>query len=205
MIVDPFLVRASNDPVHHRDRAHAEPFHVAPRPPRQSGRPRAHRPARRTIASARLPLGSQPERCRPPAYSPGGYPARRRRPWPPGSPESLSWPSWLSRLRACSRNMLSPFSCPALPYSHTGWPRAKGLSEQAPDVRALPLGKGPLPGRLQPNMNTLAGPLCGPAILRARSRPASKRDSRNILGSGHLALRSSRASALVQQDDIGPG
>jgi hypothetical protein len=25
----------------------------------------------------------------------------------------------VSRLRACSRNMLSPFSCPALPYSHT--------------------------------------------------------------------------------------
>src|SRR3954466_10327776 len=52
---------------------------------------------------------------------------------------------------------------------------AKGFSEQAPDVRALLLGKGPLPGRLQPNMNNLAGPLCGPAILRARSRPASKR------------------------------
>src|SRR3954467_5349022 len=28
LIVDPFLVRAANDPVHHRDRAHAKPLHV---------------------------------------------------------------------------------------------------------------------------------------------------------------------------------
>src|SRR3954449_2628186 len=28
LIVDPFLMRAANDPVHHRDRAHAEPLHV---------------------------------------------------------------------------------------------------------------------------------------------------------------------------------
>src|SRR4051812_32460837 len=28
VVVDPFLVRAANDPVHHRDRAHAKPVHV---------------------------------------------------------------------------------------------------------------------------------------------------------------------------------
>src|SRR5690349_9617591 len=30
VVVDPFLARAADDPVHHRDRAHAKPVHVSP-------------------------------------------------------------------------------------------------------------------------------------------------------------------------------
>src|SRR4051812_8645146 len=38
--------------------------------------------------------------------------------------------------------MLSPFSCPALLHSHTSWPCAKGLRDQASGsaFHALPLG-----------------------------------------------------------------
>src|SRR3954464_11619899 len=40
--------------------------------------------------------------------------------------------------------MLSPFSCPALLHSHTSWPCAKGLRDQASGsaFHALPLGRG---------------------------------------------------------------